>query len=131
MDLLSGFASYYDRLLSYTSTQSGEQQLKKDIFIKSIIVTIIPLLLLLLILNPFHKTMALSPSFELQEMINENHHWVQTYGNSDAHLKSNYTDILSVDYISDGKTLDATFWLASGFENFSASIYNQALRKIA
>ena len=117
-------------MLGYTSTPSDKQELKSDIFIKSIIVTIIPLLLLL-ILNPFHKTMALSPSFELEEMINENHHWVQTYGNSDAHLKSNYTDILSVDYLSDGKTLDATFWLASGFENFSASIYNQALRKIA
>ena len=117
-------------MLGYTYTPSDKQELKSDIFIKSIIVTIIPLLLLL-ILNPFHKTMALSPSFELEEMINENHHWVQTYGNSDAHLKSNYTDILSVDYLSDGKTLDATFWLASGFENFSASIYNQALRKIA
>jgi hypothetical protein len=74
MDFLSAFVSYYDRLLSYTSTLSGEQDSKKDIFIKSIIVTIIPLLLLP-ILNPFHKTMALSPSFELQEMINENHHW--------------------------------------------------------
>jgi hypothetical protein len=130
MDFLSGFVSYYDRLLSYTSTQSGEQQLKKDIFIKSLVVTIIPLLLLL-ILNPFHKTMALSPSFELQEMINENHHWVLTYGNSDAHLKSNYTDILSVDYISNGKTLNATFWLASAFKNSSAAIYNQPFRKIA
>src|SRR5205823_9602073 len=63
-------------------------------------------------------------------MINENHHWVQTYGNNDAHLKSNYTNILAVDYLSDGKTLDTTFWLASGFENFSASIYNQPFRKI-
>src|SRR3989442_13005973 len=111
-------------MLDYTSTPSNNQELKIDIFIKSIIVTIIPLLLFL-ILNPFHKTMALSPSFELQEMINENHHWVQTYGNSDAHLKSNYTNILAVDYLSDGETLDATFWLASGFKNFSASIYNQ------
>ena len=118
-------------MLGYTSTPSDKQELKNDIFIKSIIVTIIPLLLLLLILNPFHKTMALSPSFELQEMINENHHWVLTYGNSDAHLKSNYTDILSVDYISNGKTLNATFWLASAFKNSSAAIYNQPFRKIA
>lgn len=63
-------------------------------------------------------------------MINENHHWVQTYGNSDAHLKSSYTDILAVDYISNGKTLNATFWLASGFKNSSTAIYNQPYRKI-
>jgi hypothetical protein len=88
------------------------------------VVIIIPLLLLL-ILNSFHKTMALSPSFELREIVNENHHWVQTYGNSDAHLKSNYTDIRSVEYISDGKTLNVTFWLAAGLKNSSAAIYNQ------
>lgn len=69
--------------------------------------------------------MALSPSFELREIVNENHHWVQTYGNSDAHLKSNYTDIRSVEYISDGKTLNVTFWLAAGLKNSSAAIYNQ------
>src|SRR5437879_12190857 len=115
--------------LGYTSMPSDKHQLKKDILINSVIIIIIPLLLFL-ILNPFHKTMALSPSFELQEMINENHHWVLTYGNSDAHLKSNYTDILSVDYISNGKTLNATFWLASAFKNYSAAIYNQPFRKI-
>src|SRR5215469_7155612 len=75
--------------------------------------------------------MALSPSFELQELINKNHHWVQTYGNSDAHLKSNYTDILDVNYISNGKSLNATFWLASGFKNSSLSTYNQPGRNIA
>jgi hypothetical protein len=102
---------------------------KMDFFNNSIII-IIPLLLLL-ILNPFHKTMALSPSFELQELINENRHWVQTYGNNDAHLKSNYTDILSVDYISNGKALNATFWLDSVFKNSSAAIYDQPFRKIS
>ena len=114
----------------YTTTSSDKKELKSDIFINSIIVIIIPLLLLL-ILNPLHKAMALSPSFELQEMINENHHWVQTYGNSDTHLKSSYTDIRAIDYISDGKTLNATFWLASGFENSSTALYNQPFRKIS
>jgi hypothetical protein len=117
-------------MLGYSSTPLDNQELKSDIFTNSIIVIIIPLLLLL-ISNPLHKTMGLSPSFELQEMINENHHWVQTYGNSDAHLKSSYTDILAVDYISDGKTLNATFWLASGFKNSSSAIYNQPFRKIS
>ena len=84
-----------------------------------------------LTLNPFYKkAIALSPFFELQEIINENRQWVQTYGNNDTDLKSNYTDIQAVNYISDGKTLNATFWLASGFENSSASTYNQPFRKI-
>jgi hypothetical protein len=90
---------------------------------------IIPLILLV-ILNPF-QSFGLSPSFGLQELINENHDWVQTYGNSESHLRSNYTDILAVDYISDGKTLNATFWLASGLKNSTAAIYNQPLTKIS
>jgi hypothetical protein len=103
---------------------------KKYTFINSI--TIIILLLLFLTLNPFYKeTIALSPFFELQEITNENRQWVQTYGNSDTHLRSNYTDILAVNYISDGKILNSTFWLASGFENSSASTYNQPFRRIS
>ena len=86
-----------------------------------IITTIVSLfLLLIIILDPFHMAIASSPSFELQQLINENHRWVQTYGKSATHLKSNYTDILAVDYVSNGKTLNATFWLTSGFDNFSA-----------
>jgi hypothetical protein len=68
--------------------------------------------------------MAESPSFELQELTNENHHWVQTYGKSDEHLKSSYSDILAVNYMSDGKTLNSTFWLASGFANSSSFTLN-------
>lgn len=59
-------------------------------------------------------SVAQSPSFELQELINENRHWVQTYGNNDSHLKTGYTDILAVNYISDGQTLNTTIWLSSG-----------------
>jgi hypothetical protein len=47
-------------------------KLKKHIFVNMFV--IILLVLLSLTLNPFHKTMAFSPSFELQEMTNENHH---------------------------------------------------------
>ena len=76
--------------------------------------------------------MAQSPSFELQELINENRQWVQTYGNNDPHLKTAYTDILAVNYISDGQTLNATIWLSSGF-NSSAfnSTDNQQSRKLS
>ena len=65
--------------------------------------------------------MALSPTFELQELINENRDWVQTYGNSNAYLKSSYTDILAVNYISDGQILNTTIWLYSGFGNYSSA----------
>jgi hypothetical protein len=78
--------------------------------------------------------MGLSPSYELQELTNENHHWVQTYGNSDKYLKSSYTDILAVNYISDGKTLNSTIWLGSGFNNssdFNSINDNQSSRKLS
>ena len=65
--------------------------------------------------------MASSPSFEIQELINENRQWVQTYGNSSVNLRTSYTDILSINYISDGKTLNTTIWLYSGFNNSSAA----------
>jgi hypothetical protein len=80
----------------------------------------------------FSISTAQSPSFELQELINENRHWVQTYGNNDSHPKTRYTDILAVKYISDGQTLDTTIWLSSGF-NLSAfnSTDNQQSRKLS
>ncbi|HEY6883172.1 MAG TPA: hypothetical protein VI278_03950, partial [Nitrososphaeraceae archaeon] len=99
--------------------------------VSSIIIIIILLSLSLLVLNPSdEEAVASSPAFELQEITNENPHWVQTYGTSDAHLKSNYTDIKSVNYISDGKTLNTTMWLASGFTS-SSPVYNKdPFRKI-
>ena len=85
-------------------------------------------------LDPFYEeAVASSSAFELQEITNENRQWVQINGNNDDNLKSNYTDILAVNYISDGKYLNVTMWLASGFENNSTSPpeYNQPLRKIS
>ena len=71
-----------------------------------------------------------SPSFELQEMINENRKWFQTYGNSDLNLRNNYTDILAVNYFSDGETLKATLWLNAGINNYADYSYNHPLNKI-
>ena len=90
---------------------------------------IILLLLLFTYSSPFHKTFAASPTFELQEIRNQRNHWIQTYGNDSTHLKSGYTNILAADYLSDGKTLDATFWLASNLQN--GSTYNQPFKKIS
>jgi len=80
----------------------------------------------------FSISTAQSPSFELQELINENRQWVQTYGNNDPHLKTGYTDILAVNYISDGQTLDTTIWLSSGFNlsAFNSTDYQQS-RKLS
>ena len=81
----------------------------------------------------FHNAFAASPAFD-QVMItdapmsNQKNDWVQTYGNDSTRLRSDYANILAIDYDSDGKTLDATFWLASNSEN--ASIYNQPLKHI-
>ena len=71
----------------------------------------------------------MSPAFELQEIINQRNNWVQTCGNKSTHLKSDYADILALNYLSDGKTLDATFWSGSNLEN--ASTYNQQFKKIS
>lgn len=81
----------------------------------------------------YQEAVASSSAFELQEITNENRQWVQTYGNNDDNLKSNYTDVLAVNYMSDGKNLNVTMWLASGFENNSTSppAYNQPFRKIS
>lgn len=92
-------------------------------------------LLLLLIFNNnqiVDTSFATSPSFELQELINENRNWVQTYGNSSDNLKTSYTDILAVNYISNGETLNSTIWLRSGFNNISAynSQDNNSQRKL-
>jgi hypothetical protein len=70
----------------------------------------------------FHKAFAASPAFDQifipdQETSNQKNDWVQTYGNDSTHLRSDHANILAVDYLSDGKTLDATFWLASNLEN--------------
>jgi uncharacterized protein (DUF2147 family) len=66
----------------------------------------------------FHNAFTASPAFD-QVMItdvpmsNQKNDWVQIYGNDSTRLRSDYANILAIDYDSDGKTLDATFWLAS------------------
>src|SRR5215471_1071933 len=86
-------------------------------------------MLLLLILNSLlYKAFAVSPAFSDKEIFNQKNDWVQTYCNDSTHLRSDYSNLLAVDYSSDGKTLDTTFWLASNSEN--ASIYNQPLKHI-
>jgi len=87
---------------------------------------LIPLLTVSLCYNGDTVLAISSPRFDLQEIINENHTWYQTYGNSNEHLKNTYSDILNVNYFSDGKILNTTFWLGSGF---NSSYYSDHLSR--
>ncbi|MGA8843218.1 MAG: hypothetical protein WB511_06505 [Nitrososphaeraceae archaeon] len=111
--------------------QNSGFAVKKYLFSAFTSFSIIILLLLLLFISssPFHKTFAASPAFELQALSDQRNDWVQTYGNDGSHLKSDYANILETDYLSDGKTLKATFWLAPNLEN--ASTYNQPFKRIS
>jgi hypothetical protein len=109
-------------------------QSQKHIFLAFASFGIILMLLLMSIPNlPFHRAFAASPAFDQvlirdKETSSQGNDWVQTYGNDSTHLRSDYANILTVHYSSDGKTLDTTFWLGSNSEN--ASIYSQPLKKI-
>lgn len=90
------------------------------------------LLILLISCSLFQKAFAASPAFDQifitdEETSNQRNDWVQIYGNDSTHLRSDHTNLLAVDYLSDGKTLDTTFWLASNLEN--ASTYSQPLNR--
>jgi len=98
-----------------------------------IIFILLFLLILLISCFLFNKALAASPAFDQNfitddKISNHRNDWIQTYGNDSSHLRSDYTNILAVDYLSDGKTLDTTFWLASNLEN--ASTYSQPLKRI-
>ena len=92
--------------------------------------------MLLSILNscsPFHEAFAAPPEFDQvliydKNISNQNNDWVQTYGNDSANLRSDPADLLAVDYFSDGKTLDITFWVKSNSENASVYVINLSKR---
>jgi hypothetical protein len=98
-----------------------------------IIFILLFLLILLISCFLFNKAFAASPAFDQNfitddKISNQRNDWVQTFGNDSSHLRSDYTNLLAVDYLSDGKTLDTTFWLASNLEN--ASTYSQPLKRV-
>ena len=91
--------------------------------------TIILLLLFSIPSTYFPAIFAMSPAFEPQAISDQRNDWIQTFGNDTTNLKSNYTDLLEVDYLSDGKTLKATLWLGSDSQN--ALIYDQPSRSVS
>ena len=71
-------------------------------------------------LTLFSQTFAAPPAFDQvliydKKISNQKNDWVQTYGNDSANLGSDHVDLLAVDYFSDGKTLDITFWVKSNY----------------
>jgi len=120
----------------YIRLHDNDLKLKKYyLFLTFTLINIICLLLLMLLISNslINKTFAASSAFDQvlvsdKNIGNQNNDWVQTYGNDSTHLRSGYANIHAVDYSSDGKTLEATLWLASNSKN--ASIYNQPFKKI-
>jgi hypothetical protein len=96
----------------------------------------VSIIFVLSILNPcssFYEAFAAPPAFDQvliydKKIGNQSNDWVQTYGNDSANLMSDPADLLAVDYFSDGKTLDTTFWVKSNSDN--ASVYHQPFKKI-
>ena len=120
--------------MEYKGLLNTDLQSQKYSFIAFASASII--FVLLLILNPcslFHEAFAAPPAFDQVLIYDKNisdqkNDWVQTYGNDSANLRSDPADLLAVDYFSDGKTLDTTFWVKSNSEN--ASVYDQPFKKI-
>ena len=91
------------------------------------------MLILIISSSILNKALAASPAFDQnfitdEGISNQKNDWVQTYGNDSTQLRSDYTNLLAVDYFSDGKTLDTTFWLATNLEN--TSTYSQPHKRI-
>jgi len=95
----------------------------KDVLLSSVFFMTITILFTL-----YSQAFAVSPSFDEslisdKEIINQKSDFVQTYGNASTQLGSDYANILAVNYVSDGKNLNTTFWLASNSEN--GSVFSQ------
>lgn len=77
----------------------------------------------------FLTTFALSPAFEPQALDDQRNDWIRTFGNDSLDVKPNHGDLMEIEYLSDGNTLKATYWLGPGSED--ASIYSQPYRNIS
>ena len=119
-------------IFRYIRLHDKDLESQNYVFLTFTSINIIFMLLLLLIsYSLFHKAFAASPAFDQIFMTDTQwgkNDWVQTYGNDSTHLRSDYTNILAVDYVSDGKILNVTLWLKLNLEN--ASTYSQPFKKI-
>jgi hypothetical protein len=65
----------------------------------------------------YSEVSSQSPSFSFQEIIDNRSDWVNMTTKQYANNSAPSTDILAVNYFSDGKTLNATLWLFFPFKD--------------
>jgi hypothetical protein len=90
----------------------------KNFIISNIVIIffILFIIQLFLICEPAIKIYGYSPPFPEQEIIDDNRDYVNMSTNSITNNGYRPTDIISVDYYSNGKTLNATLWLLFPFQ---------------
>jgi hypothetical protein len=89
------------------------------VFVLTMLLTL-SLIILLCEIDLTYYALALSPSFGKKEIVDPGFDWVNM--RTGQHIQSEkdvpyFTDISSVDYYSDGKTLNATLWTFFPFQN--------------
>ena len=89
----------------------------------SCILYLSPLVLISAFIHPL-QAFAISPFFPQEEITNYQHDWVNMTNKEASPNGDPSTDILAVDYFSDGHFLNATLWLYSPFKD-NPTIYNQ------
>jgi hypothetical protein len=99
------------------------------------------IIVFILLINLQHQVDAISPSFPRQVIIDDGEDWYpqnlleapdsnfnSSQCNEDKSFFSSYPDIEEINYLSDGKTLNATVWLSSFFEE-PKEYYDYSLNK--
>jgi hypothetical protein len=82
-----------------------------NIFFYTIFNFIIPFLLVYTLSNIFA-----SPQFPDQEIIDDTSDWIELNSRKSTSAGDRYTDIVSIDYFSDGKFFNSTIWLLFPFK---------------
>jgi hypothetical protein len=73
----------------------------------------LPLLIIAISYTLAHEALASSPSFPLQQLLDSSFDWIDMAGGNMSREGYNFTDIQSINYLNDGKFLNATLWLHS------------------
>jgi hypothetical protein len=103
-----------------------ERIIMERVFTRILVLILLILLLVVVVISlcqntiPWQKVLALSPSFIRHEVIDSGNDWIYSRALPTQVMQKIFANntigrIESVTYISDGKTLNATFWLSSPF----------------
>lgn len=106
---------------------------------KCLSLTVLTILMITIVVSPYkllsQNALAAAPSFSRQEVLGHSGNWFDQFKGRPVTNGTNYSfiDIKSVNYFSDGKTLNATIWLADfqpipppDYENVNYGIYFDA-----